>query len=158
MSVRSCGRSGSRCLERSQQRNRLCSPPASPRNHVILRTGGQLNPGSPPYWTLGLAPALAALALACLTLLTWAASAAALDNGLARTPPMGWNPWYRFRCNVNEDLFRQAADIMVSSGMKAAGYRYVNLDDCWMAPARDVTGSLTPDPAKFPHGIRALAD
>jgi alpha-galactosidase len=71
---------------------------------------------------------------------------------------MGWNPWYRFRCQVNEGLVRQTADAIVSSGMKAAGYRYVNLDDCWMARARDASGALVADPAKFPHGIRALAD
>jgi alpha-galactosidase len=99
----------------------------------------------------------AALSILIATLL-WVPDAGALRNGLARTPPMGWNPWYRFRCNVNEDLIRRTADIMVSSGMKAAGYRYVNLDDCWMARTRDPSGSLAPDPAKFPHGIRALAD
>jgi alpha-galactosidase len=90
--------------------------------------------------------------------LIWVPAATALRNGLARTPPMGWNPWYRFRCNVNEDLVRRSANIVVSSGMKAAGYRYINLDDCWMARTRDPSGSLVPDPAKFPHGIRALAD
>jgi alpha-galactosidase len=90
--------------------------------------------------------------------LLWVPAASALRNGVARTPPMGWNPWYRFRCNVNEDLVRRSADIMVASGMKAAGYRYINLDDCWMARTRDPSGSLAPDPAKFPHGIRALAD
>jgi hypothetical protein len=104
----------------------------------------------------GLAAA-AALSILIATLV-WVPDAGALRNGLARTPPMGWNPWYRFRCNVNEDLIRRTADIMVSSGMKAAGYRYVNLDDCWMARTRDPSGSLAPDPAKFPHGIRALAD
>jgi alpha-galactosidase len=87
-----------------------------------------------------------------------AAPARALDNGLARTPPMGWNPWYRFGCAVNEQLITQTADAIVSSGMAAAGYRYVNLDDCWMAKTRDNNGALQPDPARFPHGMQALAD
>src|SRR5436190_8736079 len=108
-------------------------------------------------WRPG-ASLLAATLMLVLLSLTWVPSAAALNNGLARTPPMGWNPWYRFQCDVNEALIRQTARAMVSSGMKAAGYRYVNLDDCWMARARDASGSLVPDPAKFPSGIRALAD
>ena len=98
------------------------------------------------------------LVIAFLLGLASAPSASALQNGLARTPPMGWNPWYRFQCDVNEALIRQTARAMVSSGMKAAGYRYVNLDDCWMARTRDASGSLVPDAAKFPSGIRALAD
>jgi alpha-galactosidase len=77
---------------------------------------------------------------------------------LADTPPMGWNSWNRFGCDIDEDLIRQTADAMVSSGMRDAGYEYVNLDDCWMAPARDADGRLQPDPARFPGGIDALAD
>src|SRR5688500_18440032 len=55
----------------------------------------------------------------------------ALNNGLALTPPMGWNSWNRFNCNVTDALVRQMADAMVSSGMAAAGYKYINIDDCW---------------------------
>jgi Alpha galactosidase A len=47
----------------------------------------------------------------------------ALDNGVASTPPLGWNSWNKFACNVSEDLIRQAADAVVSSGMKDAGYQ-----------------------------------
>ena len=83
--------------------------------------------------------------------------ALALNNGLALTPPMGWNDWNSFGCNVNEQLVEQTADIIVSSGMKAAGYQYVNIDDCWMASARDSGGHLVPDPVKFPHGISGVA-
>ncbi|NUO97965.1 MAG: alpha-galactosidase [Nonomuraea sp.] len=84
--------------------------------------------------------------------------AVALDNGLARTPQMGWNDWNTFFCNVNESLIRQTADIMVSSGMAAAGYTYVNIDDCWSTKARNSAGDLVADPQKFPSGMKALAD
>jgi alpha-galactosidase len=77
---------------------------------------------------------------------------------LAPTPPMGWNSWNRFGCDIDEDLIRETADAMVSSGMAAAGYEYVNIDDCWMAPQRDAQGRLAPDPVRFPSGIKALAD
>lgn len=77
---------------------------------------------------------------------------------VAATPPMGWNDWYTFFCNVNEQLVEQTADAMVSSGMRDAGYKYVNLDDCWAASTRDANGHLRADPTKFPHGMKAVAD
>ena len=86
-----------------------------------------------------------------------AVPALALDNGLARTPPMGWNSWNKFACGVREDLIRSIADAMVSSGMKDAGYQYVVIDDCWQV-ARDKDGNIIPDPERFPHGMNALAD
>ena len=92
-----------------------------------------------------------------LAVLATQSPALALNNGLALTPPMGWNDWNSFGCNVNEQLVEQTADIIVSSGMKAAGYQYVNIDDCWMASARDSGGHLVPDPVKFPHGISGVA-
>jgi alpha-galactosidase len=55
----------------------------------------------------------------------------ALDNGVGRTPPMGWNSWNHFGCNINENLIKQTADLIVSTGLAAKGYKYVNLDDCW---------------------------
>ena len=73
-------------------------------------------------------------------------------------PPMGWNSWNKFACDINEKLIRETADAMVKSGMRDAGYIYVNIDDCWMAPERDAQGRLQPDPKRFPHGIKALAD
>lgn len=82
----------------------------------------------------------------------------ALDDGLARTPPMGWNSWNCFGTRINEAIIRQIADAMVSSGMKDAGYEYVVIDDCWMAPVRDAQGRLQANPATFPSGIKALAD
>ena len=78
-------------------------------------------------------------------------------NGLALTPPMGWNSWNKFACDVNEQTVRDTADAMVSSGMRDAGYQYVVIDDCWHGP-RDANGFITADPQKFPSGIKALAD
>jgi alpha-galactosidase len=83
--------------------------------------------------------------------------AEALPNRLALTPPMGWNDWNAFGCAVDEALVQGTADAMVASGLRDAGYRYVNIDDCWMAPARDGAGRLVPDPVRFPHGIAGVA-
>jgi alpha-galactosidase len=80
-----------------------------------------------------------------------------LDNGLARTPPMGWNSWNHFGCNVSEKLIEEEADAIAASGMRDAGYRYVVIDDCWQV-ARDAAGVIVADSARFPHGIKALAD
>jgi alpha-galactosidase len=79
-------------------------------------------------------------------------------EGLALTPPMGWNSWNTFQTRIDENMVIQTADILVSSGMKDAGYTYLVLDDGWMAMERDSAGNLVPDPQKFPHGIRAVAD
>ena len=77
--------------------------------------------------------------------------------GLATTPPMGWNSWNRFHCDINERLIRETADAMVSSGLRDAGYQYVNIDDCWEAPARDGHGNLVADSSRFSSGLAALA-
>src|SRR4051812_14101785 len=76
-------------------------------------------------------------------------AARALNNGGARTPPMGWNSWNTFGCNINEVLIRQQADALVSSGMRDLGYRYVVVDDCWFNPNRDSSGNLQGDPSRF---------
>ena len=76
---------------------------------------------------------------------------------IAKTPPMGWNSWNKFGCNVSESLIRETADAMVSSGMRDAGYRYVVIDDCWQV-SRDANGIIVPDPTRFPSGMKALAD
>ncbi|WP_426502375.1 glycoside hydrolase family 27 protein [Dactylosporangium sp. McL0621] len=81
----------------------------------------------------------------------------ALANNLALTPPMGWNDWNAYGCNVSETLVKQTADRIVSSGLAAAGYQYVNIDDCWMQHSRDGAGNLQPDFAKFPDGISGTA-
>ena len=77
--------------------------------------------------------------------------------GLALTPPMGWNSWNKFQCNVDENMIRQQADAMVLSGMKDAGYTYINIDDCWQGD-RDSLGFIHPDAKRFPSGMKALAD
>ena len=77
---------------------------------------------------------------------------------LALTPPMGWNSWNTFQTNISEKLVMETADMLVSSGMKDAGYIYLVLDDGWMAMERDDKGNLVPDPKKFPHGMKAVAD
>ena len=78
-------------------------------------------------------------------------------NRLAATPPMGWNSWNRFGCNVNEKVVRDTADAIASNGMKEAGYQYVVIDDCWHG-ARNADGFITEDRTRFPSGIKALAD
>jgi alpha-galactosidase len=83
--------------------------------------------------------------------------AKAAENGLALTPPMGWNSWNKFACDVSEDLIKSMADAMVSSGMKEAGYEYVVIDDCWQVN-RDASGNIVADAQRFPSGIKAVAD
>lgn len=78
-------------------------------------------------------------------------------ENLALTPPMGWNSWNNFACDVDENLIKETADAIVSSGMKDAGYIYVNIDDCWHG-TRDSLGFIHPDPKHFPSGMKALAD
>jgi alpha-galactosidase len=98
---------------------------------------------------------LIALGIACGNGTTAAQSAS--GRSLAPTPPMGWNSWNKFACNVSEELIRETADAMVSSGMQAAGYQFVNIDDCWQV-SRDAQGTIVADPTRFPSGIKALAD
>lgn len=95
-----------------------------------------------------------------LTLLLAAVLSAAqstVSANLALTPPMGWNTWNKFACNVSEDLIKQAADAVVKSGMKDAGYQYVVIDDCWQV-SRDAQGNIVPDAQRFPSGMKALGD
>ena len=92
-----------------------------------------------------------------------------LDNGLARTPPMGWLSWERFRCVIDcktypdtcisEKLYMAMGDELVKNGYRDLGYVYVNIDDCWAENTRDnVTKELRADHVRFPHGIQWLAD
>jgi alpha-galactosidase len=78
-------------------------------------------------------------------------------DSLAQTPPMGWNSWNKFQCNVSEELIKSVADAMVSNGMKEAGYEFVVIDDCWQVK-RDADGNIVADAEHFPLGIKALAD
>lgn len=103
--------------------------------------------------SLSLRPFLAAL----LALLACAPAFAQSAAPLAQTPPMGWNSWNRYGCRIDESLIRGVADAMVANGMRDAGYAYVNIDDCWQGE-RDKDGFIQADPARFPSGIKALAD
>jgi alpha-galactosidase len=85
-------------------------------------------------------------------------TAQAAPGSPALTPPLGWNSWNSFGCGITEAQVRQAADAMVSTGMKAAGYQYVVVDDCWFDPQRDAAGNLRANPTKFPSGMKALGD
>ncbi len=96
-------------------------------------------------------------ALLFLTLGVSAAHRAPPATRVALTPPMGWNSWNHFACDVSESLIRETADAIVSSGMRDAGYKYVVIDDCWQV-SRDPSGVIVADPQRFPHGIKALAD
>jgi alpha-galactosidase len=81
-----------------------------------------------------------------------------LDNGLAKTPPMGWNSWNKFACKgLNEKVVRETADAIATNGMKDAGYEFVILDDCWQT-GRDANGNIVPDAERFPSGMKALGD
>lgn len=91
-----------------------------------------------------------------------------LNNGLVRTPPMGWMSWTKFYCEIdctkhptaciNEDLYAAMAERMAKDGYKDVGYEFVHIDDCWMSMQRDPAGRLTANSTRFPHGIKWLAD
>ena len=80
-----------------------------------------------------------------------------LDNGLAKTPQMGWNSWNKFACNISEKLIRETIDELNTSGLIEAGYNYINIDDCWQS-SRSENGTIIPDPINFPNGIKPLVD
>ncbi|XP_064198018.1 alpha-N-acetylgalactosaminidase-like [Anguilla rostrata] len=106
-------------------------------------------------------PSLAIFALA------FSSATLALDNGLMRTPPMGWLAWERFRCDIDcthdpsncisEWLFKDMADRLAEDGWRELGYVYINIDDCWSSMDRDKQGRLQSDPHRFPGGIPKLA-
>ncbi|MFH5800511.1 NPCBM/NEW2 domain-containing protein [Haladaptatus sp. CMAA 1911] len=85
-------------------------------------------------------------------------SAYETNDHLAQTPPMGWNSWNQFACDISAELIKETADAMVESGMREAGYEYINIDDCWMASERDDDGNLQPHPERFPNGIEGVAE
>ncbi|MCL2547145.1 MAG: glycoside hydrolase family 27 protein [Oscillospiraceae bacterium] len=77
---------------------------------------------------------------------------------LAKTPPMGWNSWNTFGWNISEGLIKETAQAFEDRGLKAAGYEYLVLDDCWSLRQRNADGKLVADPEKFPNGMKALSD
>ncbi|KAK0120539.1 hypothetical protein ONS96_010745 [Cadophora gregata f. sp. sojae] len=97
-----------------------------------------------------------AIILAVLAVL--ASHVAAVNNGLARVPQLGWNNWNALGCEVSESLVLDTAKILVDSGLRDVGYNYVVLDDCWAAMARDENEMLVADPVKFPHGMKYVSD
>jgi len=92
-----------------------------------------------------------------LALIFCASASAQKHPDLAKTPPLGWNSWNTFACNVDEKMIRAMADAMVESGMKDAGYEYINIDDCWHGE-RDKNGNIQVNKKTFPAGMKALAD
>ena len=77
---------------------------------------------------------------------------------LATRPPLGWNSWNTFGEKISDPLIREMADVLVERGYRDAGYEYLVIDDCWSLRDRDENGRLVPDPEKFPHGMKDLAD
>lgn len=79
-----------------------------------------------------------------------------LNNNMALTPPMGWNSWNSFGCDVSEQIIRETADAMISTGLHDHGYKYINLDDCWGEQNRDSNGKLVPKKSAFPNGVLTI--
>ncbi len=79
------------------------------------------------------------------------------DNGVALTPPMGWSSWNTFKNRINEKLILDTAKAMKDNGLVEAGYKYINLDDCWQSSLRDENGELVGDYETFPNGIASIA-
>ena len=79
-------------------------------------------------------------------------------NRIGTTPAMGWNSWNTFTWDINEALIKEVAERFITDGYKEAGYEYIVIDDCWSLKERDPKGNLLADPAKFPSGMKALAD
>jgi alpha-galactosidase len=75
-----------------------------------------------------------------LGIITLSSYTHALNNGLGRAPPMGWNSWNKFGCDINESVIRKATDKIVSLGLDKLGYKYINLDDCWNSENRTSDG------------------
>src|SRR5919201_1692863 len=99
-------------------------------------------------------PRWSSLLILLFAFLVWTAvgleappACAQASGPLALTPPMGWNSWNKFGCNVSEKLIREMADAMVSTGMRDAGYQYVVIDDCWQVE-REAQGNIVPDPQR----------
>ncbi|WP_443043881.1 NPCBM/NEW2 domain-containing protein [Streptomyces sp. NBC_00322] len=136
--------------ERHTPRQRLAAAAA-----FLLFAGGTLWAGAPPAAAAHSAPTPAPVSAPVP-----APPPTPAVDGLARTPQMGFNNWNSTYCGAdfNEAMVKGIADTFVSQGLKAAGYTYVNIDDCWALPNRDASGNLVPDPVRFPHGIKAVAD
>jgi alpha-galactosidase len=80
------------------------------------------------------------------------------ENGLALSPPMGFNDWANYGCDINQQLFVNTANALVATGLAKDGYRYVNIDDCWPAMTRNAQGQLVANSALFPNGLKWLGE
>ncbi|MBU2667305.1 ricin-type beta-trefoil lectin domain protein [Actinoplanes bogorensis] len=88
---------------------------------------------------------------------TWGTAAAAAPNNVVSTPPMGWASWNTFAAKINYNVIKQQVDALVSTGLKDAGYQYVNIDEGWWQGTRDAAGNITVDTAEWPGGMAAIA-
>src|SRR5882672_2319945 len=126
----------------------VLSRPRFHRIHISARSFPQRNMSAKRFFIV-----IVSLVVCTVSLL----AQESVSSKLALTPPMGWNSWNKFGCNVSDEMIRQMADAMVKSGMKGAGYQYVVIDDCWQV-SRDAAGNIVADLQRFPSGIKALAD
>jgi hypothetical protein len=102
---------------------------------------------------------LALIAAAGLVAVAGAASpASAAPNNVVTTPPMGWASWNTFAAKIDYNVIKGQVDALVSSGLKDAGYQYVNIDEGWWQGARDSGGNITVDTGEWPGGMKAIAD
>jgi len=140
-------------LERGAQAACTVSPAAT-----IAAARDDNNDEHHPTMTASVRPAQSMVWQLLIALLVlWPAGA--LENLVGRVPAMGWSSWNLFRCDINEDMMKEVANAMVSSGLRDVGYRYINIDDCWMSSNRDpATGAIVPSSEKFPGGMKALGD
>jgi len=140
---------------------RHCKRISSIREKTVLPCGLEYQSAGGSVTTLPMKTIRSLFATACFAVGFLAGgnaqNLASVSAGLALTPPMGWNSWNKFGCNVSEDMIKGMADAVLKSGMKDAGYVYVNIDDCWQV-SRDDKGDIVADPQRFPHGMKAVGD
>jgi alpha-galactosidase len=126
--------------------------------------GRSVASGVPSPWTVLAVAVLGGVMLLCAAAAVPANPSGRLSRstvaipGVGATPPMGWNTWNGYGCDIDAQIVEQAADALVATGMRDAGYRYVVVDDCWFAPQRTAAGALQADPGRFPQGMPAVAD
>lgn len=148
--------------------NSIKLTPVTPGSYTTLRYAPSLWPQCAVYSASNMVPANTFSALN-LTAPAFSSNAASAQDGrieigrlhadtsISATPPMGFNSWNGYHCNIDANIVMKTADFLVSSGMAALGYTYVNIDDCWQVD-RLPNGTIVADPARFPYGMRALAD
>jgi alpha-galactosidase len=80
-----------------------------------------------------------------------------IQINIQKTPIMGWNSWNKFNCFINENLIKETAKKFIETGLSSVGYKYINLDDCWMSNRR-VNGRLVGNHTTFPSGMKSLGE